>query len=231
MKELMIVEQNTQVTFINEDLNKATQKIFTVGSRIQKNLYEIAYILAKVEERELYTEDGFKNTAEYAQKTFGFKKTMAYSLLKIGKDFTTSKHESILPHEKGNDFSVTQVEKCLPLKDPEKVIELVVAEEITPEMSAKEISQVIKTKLPPKKPKVTADTADTDNTDDSGQPEIMKIDAKDMNVIEVSNEIIKLLGKLNTLVEKEEHYHNIETATSLIIQVHQDVSIQWENEM
>lgn len=192
MKELMIVEQNTQVTFINEDLNKATQKIFTVGSRIQKNLYEIAYILAKVEERELYTEDGFKNTAEYAQKTFGFKKTMAYSLLKIGKDFTTSKHESILPHEKGNDFSVTQVEKCLPLKDPEKVIELVVAEEITPEMSAKEISQVIKTKLPPKKPKATADTDNTDNTDDSGQPE-----KEDGAVSELEQDYINMMQALN----------------------------------
>lgn len=136
--------------------------------------------------------DGFKNTTEYAMKTFGFKKTMAYSLLKIGKEYTTSKHESILPHEKGNDFSVTQVEKCLPLKDPDKLIELVEAEEITPEMSAKDISTIIKSKLPQKLQKKN-DTYDTDNTDDSGQPEneVSEMEQDYDNMVQAINKFVK----------------------------------------
>ena len=78
---------------------------------------------------------------------------MAYSLLKIGEEYTAPTLESNLPHEANNDFSVTQIEKVLPLKDRDKVVELVEAETITPEMSCKEIEKIVKSLIKKDEPK------------------------------------------------------------------------------
>lgn len=205
MNELIMKESN-QVTFTNEELTKATERIFAVGTKIQKNLYEIAYILNKVNEKKLYEDDGFKNCAQYAMDTFGFKKTMAYTLVKIGKDFTSSKHESLLPHDKGNDFTVTQVEKMLPLKDKEKITELVENGTLTPEMSAKEISEKVK------EIKGTKGTKGIKGTKDSGQPE-----KSDKEIIKKANKIISLLAEMEDMVcDKEQEVHGIHEAVVIM---------------
>ena len=146
MNELTISTNNLPV-FTNKELNTATKKIAVIGNKIKKNLFEVALILAKVSETEVYKEDGFKSAAEYAMKTFGFKKTAAYSMLSIGKEYTAPTLESNLPHEPTNDFTTTQIEKMLPLKDRAIVVDLVETEQITPEMSCKEIEAVVKAQL------------------------------------------------------------------------------------
>ena len=53
--------------FTNKELAKATKRIVTIGTRIQKNLYEVAHILADVDARGLYKDDGFKSVVDYAE--------------------------------------------------------------------------------------------------------------------------------------------------------------------
>lgn len=144
--EDMIVIKNDPVEFKNRELNNATQKIFKIGERMQKNLYEVANVLAKVDTNKAYKEDGFKSAADYAMKTFGFKKTQAYTLLKVGKEWTSPKLESTLPHEEGKDFTVTQIEKLAYLGSKEEVIKAVENGDVTPEMTVAEIREYVKTK-------------------------------------------------------------------------------------
>jgi hypothetical protein len=165
MNELTI-RTNDLPVFANKELNAATKKIVTIGTKIKKNLFEIALILAKVSENECFKDDGFKSAADYAMKTFGFKKTAAYSLLTIGKEYTAPTLESNLPHEPNEDFTTTQIEKMLPLKDRAVVVELIESGEITPDMSCKEIEAVVKAKTKKDEP---AD--ETPETDEPAAPE------------------------------------------------------------
>lgn len=47
--EMMKINTKEMPTFINKELAKATKRIVTIGTQIQKNLYEVAHILADVE--------------------------------------------------------------------------------------------------------------------------------------------------------------------------------------
>ena len=144
MNELLTIKTDFTPSFKNFELNIATDEIIGLATGIRTNFYGIAKVISRIENEKLYAEDGFKNVIEYSEKTFGFKKTMSYSLLKIGTEYINDELESILPHDEGNDFSVTQIEKLLPLKDKEKAIELINDGKISPTMSCKEIENVVK---------------------------------------------------------------------------------------
>ena len=166
----LITNINTDITFTNKDLNKATQSIFKLGETIKKNLYNVANIMAKVDETECYKEDGFNNVHEWSMKTFGFKKSASYSLLKIGKEYTkelTTENNgklkvigygsNLVDDETPEDFTTTQIECMLPLGH-EVAEQLVDAGEITPEMSCKEIKSYVKKYLKGDEPEETTET-------------------------------------------------------------------------
>ena len=146
-----------QVIFVNKDLNKATNEIFKLGETIKNNLYNVAYIMAAVETTECFKDDGFNNVHEWAMKTFGFKKSASYTLLKIGKEYTReiknpkngkiSGYASNLIYD-GDDFTTTQIEKMLPLGH-KVALELVDTGIIKPEMSCREIGTIVKEYLNP----------------------------------------------------------------------------------
>lgn len=144
--EDIIIRTNVTEQFKNRELNNATQKIIKIGEKMQKNLYEIANVLAVVDKKEAYKDDGFTSAADYAMKVFGFKKTQAYTLLKVGKEWTSPKLESTLPHEEGKDFTVTQVEKLSALGSKDEVLEVVKNGEVTPDMTVAEIREFVKVK-------------------------------------------------------------------------------------
>lgn len=147
-----LVTTTNAVSFSNNELKKATNKIFKLGDAIKKNWFTIAHIVAQVDATECYKDDGFNTVHEWVEKTFGIKKTASYSLLTIGKEYTREivnasgnvvGYGTNLIADGSDDFSKTQVEKMLPVGH-ELAVELVKGGEITPEMSAKEISRVVK---------------------------------------------------------------------------------------
>ena len=139
-------------TYMNKDLCKATNKVNKLGSYIQRNLFEVAAIVAEVDRTQCYEEDGFKNVHEWTAQAFGIKKTASYSLLKIGKEYVevlvnekgkAISYGSNLYHATEKDFSMSQVEALLPA-GKELAEDLAATEKVTPEMTVKEIKKVVK---------------------------------------------------------------------------------------
>ena len=202
MNELTI-RTNELPIFQNKELNAATKKIANISNNFKKNLFEVALILAKVSENKSFEQDGFKSAADYAQKTFGFKKTAAYSLLTIGKEYTAPTLESNLPHDPTEDFTTTQIEKMLPLKDREIVVELVENGEIAPEMTCKEIETVVKAYLKKDEPadETGEETADETPAEPETDVEIIPVFA------DVCNDIRAILDSVPRDGEDFEKYY------------------------
>lgn len=147
-----LVTTTNAISFDNKELQKATNAVLKLGDAIKKNWFAIAHIVAHVDETECYKDDGFNNVHEWVEKSFGIKKSASYSLLTIGREYTREIVNSSgkvvgygtnLIADGSDDFSKTQVEKMLPAGH-ELAVELVNGGEITPAMSAKEISRIVK---------------------------------------------------------------------------------------
>ena len=167
-----LVTTTNAVSFDNKELQKATNAVLKLGDAIKKNWFAIAHIVAHVDETECYKDDGFNNVHEWVEKAFGIKKTASYSLLTIGREYTREIVNSSgkvvgygtnLITDGSDDFSKTQVEKMLPAGH-ELAVELVNDGEITPDMSAKEISRVVKSRIKP-------DTDESENETDCMESE------------------------------------------------------------
>ena len=155
MNEIAIVTPKTAApTYTNKTLNTATQKVYKIGETVRKCAFETAVIIASVESSECYKEDGFNNVHEWTNAAFGFQKSASYTLLKIGREYvreiTDSKTgkikgymSNLLPEDAEKDFSTTQIEKMLPAGHA-FAAELVEREEITPDMTCREIGKIIK---------------------------------------------------------------------------------------
>lgn len=168
-----LVTQNNDVVYSNKELDKSTKAIFKIGNNIKANWFTIAHIIAGVDATECYKDDGFNTVHEWTEKTFGFKKSNSYSLLTIGKEYLreiTSASGKVVGYGSNlvidgeSDFSKTQIEKMLPAGH-ELSVELVMNGEITPEMSAKDISKVIKKHTNPESE--IMDDTEPETTDDT----------------------------------------------------------------
>ena len=138
--------------FKNEELKEATRRIYEIGEGVKRYSYEVAHIIYEVNHNESYKQDGFKNVSMWAETMFGFKKSATYNLLKIGENFIlkyenengqveyTSKFAA-----NGNDFSITQLSRMLPLIADEISVDSFITEnEIEYNTSANRISELVK---------------------------------------------------------------------------------------
>ena len=149
MAEIEIIKAEP-VKFQNQNLTTATVAVKTIINSVYTNFFQIAHIIASVAETKCYKDDGFKTVHEWTESAFGFRKTMSYSLLKIGKSYTreydengTVKYGSTLSDENEHDYTVSQIEKLLPAKD-EGIKDLTSTGIVTPDMTAKEIEKAVK---------------------------------------------------------------------------------------
>ena len=152
--------------FLNKDLEKATVYIFSCDAQVRARQYDIAAILAEIDTKKLYKDDGFASAAEYANVTFGMQKTLAYALIEVGTNYTRPIYSdkgrvighcsNLLPAadiEKQTapalDFTTGQIARMASL-GREKVIELVNDGTVSPRMTHKEIDAIVKANKPPK---------------------------------------------------------------------------------
>lgn len=140
------ITTNTQFMFKNEELNKLSEQIASYNCNINasteshiatvsNNLCKIAYVMAEIDNKELYKEDGFKSAAEYAMETFEYKKSQAFNLVRVGKKFGAKLLET--------EYNFTQLVEALPM-GVEKFTELDESGEINPDMKATEIREIAK---------------------------------------------------------------------------------------
>lgn len=141
-----VIATNTQ-EIKNANLKKATETIERLTTQAKKNLFCIAVTLKNIEENEWYKEDGYKNTADYAQQIFGYKHAMTSALIRTAKKYIETANskevKSVLADEQGNDFTMSQLQEMLPL-DVEQAKQAVTDNDITPEMSTKKIREIVK---------------------------------------------------------------------------------------
>ena len=119
-----------------------------------------------------------KNVHEWAMKTFGFKKSASYTLLKIGKEYTETIKNSkgsivgytsnLLPDSE-TDFTTTQIEKMLPAGH------LVDSEEITPDMTCKEIEAIVKKALNPEETETEETETEETETEETETKETIRV--------------------------------------------------------
>lgn len=202
MNEMMITTNTANIpTFANKALQNATTKVLKIGDTVRRCAYETAYIMAQVDASECYKDDGFNSVHDWAMKTFGFKKSASYTLLRVGKEYT----QTILDAKgriKGytsnlwgdeidpetGDFTTTQIEKMLP-GGHDLAVELVENGEITPDMTCKDIEKVIKYHTNPPEEDTEDETSEetedsTGETSEEPETVIVAIIDEDGNVTE-----------------------------------------------
>lgn len=133
-----------EMPITNKKLKSYTDQIYKQGLNIKKSFNRIAVILSKIEESKCYEQDGFESVQDYADKILGWKKATTYQMLRIGRDYIDGKtFETVLPHGE-NDYSTSQIQMLLPLKSVDKAIELASENIINPDMTVKEIREIVK---------------------------------------------------------------------------------------
>lgn len=134
----------------NKELKKYTNRIQCLGMNIRSNMLAIAYTIAQIDASGCYADDGFESVHEYTEAVCGIKKAQSYAMLRVGRDYLTqvnSKNfavETILDHTSGKDYSLSQVQALLPLKDANKAVELSVNGVISSDMTVKQIKDIVK---------------------------------------------------------------------------------------
>ena len=130
----------TTPTLKNLELTNVTNRIMEIGNSIRANMFEVAKLLAKVEDEELFKDDGFKNTVEYGVSVLGFKKSQMYDLLKVGHTFDT-------PTLSNGEYNTTQLQTLAPL-GKETIDKLADEGVITPDMTVAEIKDIVRDNKP-----------------------------------------------------------------------------------
>ena len=185
MSEIQVVTNRPR--FMNKDLEKATVYILNCESQVRARQFDIAAVLAEVDAKKLYKDDGFASAAEYANATFGMQKTLAYALIEVGTNYTRPLYSdkgrvighcsNLLPPADVDkqtaplvDFTTGQIARMASL-GREKVVNLVKSGEVNPRMTHREIDAVVKAHKPPKALKEAAQPAEPEQpTEPAEQP-------------------------------------------------------------
>lgn len=133
------------VTIKNGALQTETKRIVDALNDAKNSLLVVAYTLNKIKTGKLYAADGFADIYDYGNVVFGYKKAMVANLCRVGANYLVSDNgaiKSIMAHS-DNDYSVSQIQEVLPISvDDAKTLDS--KGEITPEMTTKEIRDVVK---------------------------------------------------------------------------------------
>ena len=145
METNLIKMGETRPTFKSAALNEATAKLFDLNAK-QHSAFDaaeksiaitrkaIASILADIEARKLYKEDGFKSLAEYGD-TIGLDKSMTHKLENAGR-LLNSGNDSIKDFAAKADWSKLAI---LASADPAEVAKAIKEKKLTTDSTAEEV--------------------------------------------------------------------------------------------
>lgn len=109
--------------FINTRLQSMTRDYIAIG-----------YYLKYVRDHELYLEDGYKDVFEFSQNEFGMKRSTVNHCIRINSEFSIDGNSPI-PDNQYEKFSKSQLQELLYIPEEKR-------EEVTPEMTVKEIRKL-----------------------------------------------------------------------------------------
>ena len=139
--------------FENKVLLDASETIIGLQKNVNQSLLSVAGVVGEVVKNGSYKDD-FKTPVDWLMKTFNYKKSTAYSLLEIGKNYVIADVDNkygILPiyhtifrdNKTDEDFLMTQLEKLLPL-GIDVVRMLLATGKLSYDMTVKEIRELVK---------------------------------------------------------------------------------------
>lgn len=145
--ESAVVTGGVEVTFKNKKLAQHTKAIEKLMLATKRNMFEIAVRLNVIATEKLYEADEYKDVFDYANKVLGYKKNFVYKLVAVAEKFIDEAADgkgyiSIIAHE-NEDYSVSQLIELNSL-EADTVSQLDANEEISPDMTTKEIREVVK---------------------------------------------------------------------------------------
>lgn len=131
----------TKTTQIKK-LENATQLIQLAEEGTRRNLYTIASALAIVDRNKLYEEGDYKNTAEYGEAMFNYKRATTSALIRVAVRFLNGAN-STLKQEGEKDYTIYQLMELLPLSDTD-IANALENGELNPYMTTKAIRDLAK---------------------------------------------------------------------------------------
>lgn len=145
--------ENDFVHIENSKLRDYTRHIVDYAYNMRANALRIAATMAIILENkdELLAE--FDGSFElFGEKILGLKKSQAFAYAQVGREFLDHEGMSRLYQPEESSYTMTQLQALLPLKY-DGAQALAIEGEITPEMTVKEIKEVVKSHDPKAKEK------------------------------------------------------------------------------
>lgn len=141
------ITAQAELHFTNKKLLQHTKAIEKLMTATKRNMFEISARLLVIRNENLFVDDGFKDVFDYAEKLFGYKKNMVYKLTTAAEKFIEQSPQgkgyvSILTHDNA-DYTVSQLIELNTL-EPDTAVDLDKKEIISPDMTTKEIREVVK---------------------------------------------------------------------------------------
>lgn len=119
------------------DYDQAKNFIATSIKDIARSFVKIGYYLKYIKEKELYKEDGYRDIWEFAFDTYGISRSTASRYIAINDRFSEHGNSPVLAAAY-QDYSKSKLQEMLYLTDEQ-------IENVTPEMTVKEIREVRET--------------------------------------------------------------------------------------
>lgn len=197
-----------QVNIENKQLARYTEQLFNIGLNVRKSYLKIANIIHQIDEKGLAIEQ-FGNLTEYGEQVLGLKKAQTYALKNVGERFVNSKTKQSTLYHENKDFSVTQLQALLPIKDDEMLYEWSEKQVINPDMTVSEIKQVVKDY---KNPKIESES--NEEVEDSEEITV-EAETKDNETTVFAVEVLNYDGRYVFMVKANgtDFYQNVEFDT------------------
>lgn len=128
-----IINYDSAKNIIRRDLESMSRKFITIG-----------YYLKMIRDKEMYRQDGFRDIWEFAQDTYGISKSTCSRWMAMNDKFSQDGNSPYLKEEY-RDFGKSQLQEMLYLTDEQM-------EQARPDMTAKEIREIRKPRIPIIKP-------------------------------------------------------------------------------
>ena len=183
--------------FENQSLEKATEEIIRLQKNVNESLISVAGISGEVAKSESYKDDGFKSAQEWLMNTFNYKKSTAYTMVKIGKEYVQLEMNGCLPiyktifanSETDEDFTLTQLEKLLPL-GKERIELFLRTGDLKYSMTVKEIKEFVSAIKSLEKKSEEPETEETEPETEETEPETEEKEKHCNATIEIWNNCI-----------------------------------------
>ena len=194
--------------FKNQSLEKATEEIIRLQKNVNESLISVAGISGEVAKSESYKDDGFKSAQEWLMNTFNYKKSTAYTMVKIGKEYVQLEMNGCLPiyktifanSETDEDFTLTQLEKLLPL-GKEMILFYLNIGDLKYSMTVKEIKEFVSSIKSLNKKSEETEPETEEKEPETEEPETEETETEETETEETEPETEEKEKHCNTTIE------------------------------